>query len=204
MNERGGVGFSFITTNMCVEDVYRPHQTVLRKDHVCEAVPSFQWCCIVQAVFLRRQSIAIQRAIAVRHWYTWLSLDVSNRRETGKNDSSSYRQIFIHRKIFAIFNIFMSNGGETGRLTGSSSIGSGSVSINRLTSFNPESSVGDVISLRSKNGNMCNKRNAAAAYCHYIIKLSHRLGLEWRNQYCHVELLNVKSIGSARTHMMRV
>jgi hypothetical protein len=58
----------------------------------------------------------------------------------------------------------MSYGGEAGRLTGSSCSGRGSIAW--VTSFKPESSVRDVISLQSEYESMFNKRNAAAAYCH--------------------------------------
>ena len=91
-------------------------------------------------------------------------MDVSDRGETGENDNFFYRQIFIHRKIFAILNIFMSYGGEAGRLMGSSCSGRGS--IYRVISLEPKSSVGDVVSLRSEYGNMCNIRNVATAYRH--------------------------------------
>lgn len=56
-------------------------------------------------------------------------MDVSDKGETRKNDNFFYRQIFIHRKIFTVLNIFMSYCGEAGRLTGSSCSGSGIVSI---------------------------------------------------------------------------
>ena len=72
-------------------------------------------------------------------------MSVSDIRETGEQNDIFYRQVSIHRKIFTILNIFMSYGGEAGRLTGSICSGSGSIA--RVTSFDPESRVRNVISL---------------------------------------------------------